>query len=105
MNRENTMHPLAYKLRRVLLEDIGLNQGDSILIAVSGGPDSMALLHLLASIRPWLPLKLTTAYIDHGLRPDESPQEWALVQAVCKQLQVASTCSQVDVHAAAAQRK
>lgn len=99
------MHPLAYKLRRVLLEDIGLSQGDSILIAVSGGSDSMALLHLLASIRPWLPLELTAAYIDHGLRPDENPQEWALIQAVCKQLQVASTCSQVDVHAVAAQRK
>lgn len=104
MDRE-TLHPLAHTLRRVLVEDIGVCDGASILVAVSGGPDSMALLHLLASLRPLLHLNLHAAYIDHGLRPNESPQEWILVQSACEQLHLASTRLQVDARAESVQQK
>lgn len=43
--------------------------GDRVLVAVSGGPDSMALLHALWELAPRLSLTLEVATVDHGLRP------------------------------------
>jgi tRNA(Ile)-lysidine synthase len=53
-------------------------------VAVSGGPDSLALLLLAAAARPG---KVEAATIDHGLRP-EAPDEAAMVGRVCEQLGV-----------------
>src|SRR6202165_1042728 len=39
-----------------------------VVVAVSGGPDSTALLHALARAAPRLNLQLTAAHLDHGLR-------------------------------------
>ena len=97
--------PFAHALRRVLVDDIGLRQGDAILIALSAGPDSMALLHLLASLRSLLQAELSAAYVDHGLRPQESPQEWALAQEVCRELQIKSYRIEVNARGEAARQK
>ena len=48
------------------------SSGDRVLVAVSGGPDSVALLHLLARITTELGLNLAVAHFDHGLRGRES---------------------------------
>src|SRR3954454_785271 len=53
-------------------------------VAVSGGPDSLALLLLTAAARPG---QVEAATIDHGLRP-EAPDEAAMVAAVCSRLGV-----------------
>lgn len=45
-----------------------LRAGERVLVAVSGGADSSALLHILASVSRELPLELRAAYFDHGLR-------------------------------------
>ncbi len=47
-----------------------LGEGDCILVGVSGGPDSVALLHLLAARAPVLKLRLAIAHLDHALRPE-----------------------------------
>src|SRR3954467_11893725 len=47
-----------------------LRAGDHVLVAVSGGPDSMALLHALWELRERLDLMLEVAAVDHGLRAD-----------------------------------
>ncbi|RLE31170.1 hypothetical protein DRJ27_02220, partial [Candidatus Acetothermia bacterium] len=49
--------------RRGLLE-----MGDHVLVAVSGGPDSMCLLYCLWWLRRDYGLKLTIAHLDHGIR-------------------------------------
>lgn len=46
--------------------------GDRVLVAVSGGPDSVALLHLLVRLAPELGLDLGVAHFDHGLRGEDS---------------------------------
>jgi tRNA(Ile)-lysidine synthase len=48
--------------------------GKPILLALSGGPDSLALFHLLVDCQKKMPLQLGVAHIDHGWRP-ESPRE------------------------------
>jgi tRNA(Ile)-lysidine synthase len=44
--------------------------GERVVVAVSGGPDSLALLSVLREIVPALPLHLTVAHFDHGWRAD-----------------------------------
>ncbi len=58
--------------------------GGRIGIAVSGGPDSLALLLLAAAARPG---EVEAATVDHGLRP-ESADEAAMVAALCQELNV-----------------
>jgi tRNA(Ile)-lysidine synthase len=59
--------------------------GERVLVAVSGGPDSVALLHLLARLRPELHLELAVGHFDHGLRP-ESLDDARFVAALAQEL-------------------
>ncbi|PKK40219.1 tRNA(Ile)-lysidine synthetase [Clostridiaceae bacterium JG1575] len=59
--------------------------GQRILVAVSGGPDSVALLHLLVGLREQLPLCLGVAHVQHGLRP-EAEEEAQFVRSLCEGL-------------------
>ncbi len=52
-----------------------LDGGEAVLVGVSGGPDSVALLHLLADRAPGLGLRLAIAHLHHGLRPDADRDE------------------------------
>jgi tRNA(Ile)-lysidine synthase len=58
---------LAYARRERLFRS-----GDRVLVAVSGGPDSVALLYLLVRLGPRLGLDLGVAHYDHGLRGEDS---------------------------------
>lgn len=53
--------------------------GKAVLVAVSGGPDSMALLHVLMALAPEKRLQLGVAHLNHGLRPGEAESDEALV--------------------------
>ena len=44
--------------------------GERVVVAVSGGPDSLALLSILRQVLPAIPLHLTVAHFDHGWRPE-----------------------------------
>src|SRR5881397_4161740 len=46
--------------------------GETVLIGVSGGADSVALLHVLLGLAPALGLRLHVLHVDHGLRPDSA---------------------------------
>jgi tRNA(Ile)-lysidine synthase len=47
-----------------------LTGGETVLVAVSGGADSVALLHVLMRLAEELSLRLHVVHVDHGLRPD-----------------------------------
>jgi tRNA(Ile)-lysidine synthase len=89
---------------KTLTGPCGIAPGQGIVAAVSGGPDSMAMLHLLASCRERLQLSLCVAWIDHGLRPRETPGEQALVARTARQLDLPFFVRRVDT-AALAQRE
>jgi tRNA(Ile)-lysidine synthase len=61
--------PTLLTLTRALLRDARLVEpGSRVLVAVSGGPDSMALLHVLARLRASLDFTVVAHGVDHGLR-------------------------------------
>jgi tRNA(Ile)-lysidine synthase len=73
--------------------------GDRVLVAVSGGPDSMALLHALWELRERLGLTLEVVTVDHGLRA-EARAEGELVRDRAAALELPWHGVRVDVAAA-----
>lgn len=70
--------------------------GSRGLVAVSGGADSVALLHLLHAAAGTHRLELQAAHLDHALRPD-SPADAAHVRDLCHRLAVPLTVARIDI--------
>jgi tRNA(Ile)-lysidine synthase len=76
-----------------------LCRGDRVLLAISGGPDSMALLHALAVLAPRLGVALRAVAVDHGLRA-EAAGEAREVRRICQRLGIPCEVATVDVRQA-----
>ncbi len=82
----------------------GLNSRSAgVLVAVSGGADSTALLRGLHALRAVFDLSLTAAHLDHGLRGEASAADAAWVAEECRSLAVPIAVEQDDVAARAAE--
>lgn len=100
------MHPLERDITKNIIHNRLLNDDEHVVVvAVSGGPDSVALLHLMLPLRSEMGLSLAAAYINHGLRPAEAEQEESLVRSMCERLGVSFDTASVDVRAHARQEK
>jgi tRNA(Ile)-lysidine synthase len=62
--------------------------GDRILVAVSGGPDSVALLHLLYELREEFQLHLEVAHLQHGIRGEEAKEDARFVAELAEDLKL-----------------
>jgi tRNA(Ile)-lysidine synthase len=79
---------LALAVHHFVEKDLGADwRRSSLLVALSGGADSTALLVLLRALRDRLELRLTAAHLDHALRP-ESGDDALAVRALCQRLEV-----------------
>lgn len=93
--------PLVRKLAAALDATGGLGRGEHLLVAVSGGPDSTALLAALVELAPERGLVLTAGHVDHGLRGAESAADRAAVEALGAALGVRVLTRAVQLHAGA----
>ncbi len=75
-----------------------VHSGDSILVGLSGGADSVCLLFLLKKISEEIPISLKAAHINHGLRK-ESDEEELFVKNLCKDWEIPCEIISVDVNA------
>src|SRR5438045_4031533 len=75
--------------------------GGAVLLAVSGGPDSLCLLHLMARLASALRCRPAVAYLDHGLRGAEATADAAFVAAEAARLGLPFHAGRVDVPALA----
>ena len=71
--------------------------GTLVLVAVSGGADSIALLHALASLRAQLGLRLAVAHLHHGIRGAAADADAAFVQRCAQQLDLPLVRERADV--------
>ncbi|WP_372682709.1 tRNA lysidine(34) synthetase TilS, partial [Desulfosarcina sp.] len=60
--------------------------GDRVLVGVSGGPDSMALLHLLSRLAPDLKIRLGVAHLNHCLRGASADRDAEVVRQAARAL-------------------
>lgn len=73
-----------------------INEGDKIVIGVSGGPDSICLLHILNSLKDELKIKIYVAHVNHMIR-EVADQETKYVQNFCRNLGIECFVKKVDI--------
>ncbi len=73
-----------------------LKQNDTVAVGVSGGADSMALLHFLR-FESNLKLKITVCHVNHLLRGEESDSDERFVKNICKKWGVGFKCLRCDI--------
>lgn len=81
-------HPLYHQVVRAIRSRTLLQPGQSVLVAVSGGPDSVALLSILHDLAAGWKLSLTVVHGNYGLRALESDEDASFVAALCRRLNV-----------------
>jgi len=100
----------ARRIERRVLDHIHANSilvaGESVIVAVSGGPDSTALLAILHELAPALDISLTTAHFNHRLRsPAEAAADLEYVAAFASQLRLPFVHGAGDVRARSRKRR
>jgi tRNA(Ile)-lysidine synthase len=95
---------LHEQVRRTIERYNLLERGDSVIVAVSGGADSVALLHLLADLRAEYALTVHVAHLNHRLRPD-ADADAAFVHHMASRLSIPATVEAADVSALATAQK
>ena len=91
------MHPLEKKILTVCIKNNLFQPGRKIMVGTSGGPDSTALMYVLAALRRRLKISLAACYLDHGLRPAETEAEKIMVRQHALALNIDFEHGVVDV--------
>ncbi len=85
------------RVLRYIREHRLIARGQKVLVAVSGGPDSVCLLHILSSLGRELDIELHIAHLNHGLRGKESLADAAYVAGLARKLGIPATIASRDV--------
>ncbi|MEW6051679.1 MAG: tRNA lysidine(34) synthetase TilS [Candidatus Zixiibacteriota bacterium] len=93
------------KVNDAVVERKLIAPGDSVLVALSGGPDSVALLHVLSRLQPKMKLQLHAVYINHQIRKRAARHEEQFCQTLCDRLKVPLTIIREDIPARAHREK
>ena len=74
-----------------------LSHGDRVLGAVSGGPDSVALLHILHGLKDQLNLHLEVAHLQHGIRGEEAKEDARFVAELAQKFKLPFHLKEIDL--------
>jgi tRNA(Ile)-lysidine synthase len=96
-NSENKSLPLEGRVLAFIRANRLLAPGETIVVATSGGPDSVCLLHTLYDLRAELGIHLHVAHLDHGLRGDEAEADADYVFGLAKGLDIPISREKRDV--------
>jgi tRNA(Ile)-lysidine synthase len=97
--------PLFDTVREFVRHRSLIQPNDGIVVAVSGGPDSLALLHLLTRLQAEWSLRLVAAHLHHGMRGQIADEDAAFVAATAQSWGVPAVIGGEDVPALAQTRR
>lgn len=81
------------------IERFSLLSADNITVALSGGADSVALLHALCTLKDKLKINISAAHLNHMIRGDEALRDENFVKQLCGDMNIPLICESIDVPA------
>jgi tRNA(Ile)-lysidine synthase len=96
---EGTVEGLESRVLEYINKNDLFFPGEKVIVAVSGGPDSVCLLNILFRLKSRLGIDLHVVHLNHQLRDKESDADSRYVARMSKRLQVPSTIEKQDVSA------
>ena len=87
---------LSESVKNVIEKHNMIDSGESVVVAVSGGPDSVTMLHILNSLRSEFGFKIHIAHLNHMLRKD-SKRDLRFVERLAKNLNLPITTREINV--------
>lgn len=91
------MSQLHEKVLETIISNGLIKNGDAVLAAISGGPDSVCLLHVLYTLSKELNISLSAIHINHMLRGAESDADEHYVKELCEGLGIPIRSVSVDI--------
>ncbi len=88
---------LFRNVRQKIADSSLFSYGDSVLVGLSGGADSVALLRVLLALGEEYGLKISCAHVNHCLRGADAKRDMEFVTALCKKLKVPLSVLEEDV--------
>lgn len=92
------------KVKQYIQKHQLINPQDMVIVAVSGGSDSMALVHILYELSEKMYFNISVAHLNHALR-DEAINEERFIQSFCEKNNISFYAKTIDVKKYAAQKK
>lgn len=93
------------KVRRTIEKHHMLEKGDRVVVGLSGGADSSALLEALYLLKEQYSLSLFAAHINHGIRGEEADKDEAFAESLAKQRDIPFLCLKADAPAYAKEHR
>lgn len=92
------------KVKKYIYENNLLNKGERVLVALSGGPDSVCLLHILYSLKEELQIDLGAMHINHMLRGEEAKEDSIYTKNLCDKLGIKYYVREINIEKIAKER-
>ena len=96
---------MKHKLVAALDKYLMLDSCDKVIVALSGGADSVALLHSLNSVKELYNITLYACHLNHMIRGDEAERDEKFVRDLCSALGIELFVRKVDVVKLAQEQK
>jgi tRNA(Ile)-lysidine synthase len=96
---------LMERVKETIDRYVMFKEGERVLVAVSGGVDSLVLLDLLHRLSPDYSLELVVAHLDHGLRGEESREDARFVAELARRKGLRAVSERVDLRAHSAKER
>lgn len=93
---------MTSKVIKTITEHYMISKGDTVGVGISGGADSVALLHILVTNKELLGIsKIKGIHIHHGIRGDEADRDLNFSKNLCEKLGIEFVCFYADIPAEA----
>ncbi len=90
-------HPFVKRVAQTIAKRGMIQKGDAVLIGVSGGPDSVVLLSVLATLAPKYSLRLGIAHVNHCLRGAASDRDETFVESLARDNDMPCYTRKIDI--------
>ncbi len=97
------MNDLLQKVKKTVSAHCLLQRGDHVLVALSGGADSVCLLLILTAFAREMDLSLAACHVHHGLRGAEADEDASFTEALCQKFRIPFFLHHVDVRCVASE--